>query len=480
MPTISFTSVTTNAIWTAPFATRSVTCRCVGGGASGYRDCDGDDEGGGGGGGGYAEQTRNVSQGTQLFVTVGAGGGSPGCQSGNNGGTSQVVGGPIGVRATGGTTGTDDAGGGGGGFGSIGDIVRSGGSGSDDDSGQDGGGAGNRNGNSGSCGNARGGRGTNTSGNQASCPGGRSGANFGAGGAGNDGGSAGSGARGMCSITWDYEVPRIDSFQISPNPQNSSTGVPSYSTTISWVTSFANSVTLTSSAGETWTSSPVNITNLPQSNANGTSPSSRSYTLTASNDGGSVVSQTQTARARNDNTPSNSWATSFINLEPSTQVTISLGNLAGVDMPTTISTSGSGNFVGSGGSFSGTRNFSDGETIQLRSTTLPFNTDVSGISPGSTFGKTNTKTIVVQTPSGSFNVTFVTRAPRIREDFDYTNNLNKYPYEDIDVISNNPVEYLTSSQIPIDDIEINQEIKANYPDVQISINGGNWQNVREI
>ena len=98
-----------------PFATRNVLIRCVGGGASGYRDCDGDEEGGGGGGGGFA-QSSFVRNGSGFSYTVGVanGGGSPGCDSGQNGTASRLNGGGYNVRATGGRTGNDDSGGGGG------------------------------------------------------------------------------------------------------------------------------------------------------------------------------------------------------------------------------------------------------------------------------------------------------------------------------------------------------------------------------
>jgi hypothetical protein len=282
---------------------------------------------------------------------------------------------------------------------------------------------------------------------------------------------------GSVSVSWSEAAPQINTFNISPNPQNSSGGTPKYTTSISWTTSFASSSTLTSSAGESWSSSPVNITNLPQSNANGTSPSSRSYTVSASNDGGTVT-QTKTVNARNDNTPSNSWTTSFTNLDPSNLVTLGLGTLSGVDMPTSISTSGSGNFIGNSGSFAGTKLFNNGDTIQLRTTTLPFNTDISGET--GIYGKENIKTITVTTPSGSFNVTVGTRAPRINEDFDYANNINKYPYEDIDFVTNTPTEFLTSAQVNANDIEIDMEIKVDKPGAQVSINGGGWQNARSI
>lgn len=479
MPTNSYTNPG-NYSWTAPFATKSVTATVIGGGASGYRDCDGDDEGGGGGGGGFSRSTRNFSEGQTLSITVASGGSSPSCDTGNNGGTSQIRGGPgniVNVRATGGRTGTDDSGGGGGGYSDAGDLTSGGGSGSDDDDGQDGGGAGNQNGNSGRCGNGKGGRGTNLSGSSGSCPGGRSGANYGAGGAGNDGGSAGSGAKGGARIEWDYHNPSITSFSVGNNYNTD--GIPDANVSISWNTQYANSVSINRGVGSVGTSGSLNVNTGLQSNANGTSPASKTYTLTASGPGGTVTS-TKTANVKNDNTPSNSWTTSFTNLEPSTQTVVTIGTLAGVDMPCTISTSGSGNAVGLGGSFSGSRNFNNGNSVQLRTTTLPFNTSLSGVGSNATFGKTNSKTVTVTTPGGSFNVTFTTKAPRIKEDFDYADNVGNYPYEDIDLISNSPSQYATTAQIDADDIEIPMEIKVDKADAQVNINGGGWQNARSI
>ena len=280
----------------------------------------------------------------------------------------------------------------------------------------------------------------------------------------------------------NYDPVSISTFYASPNPQTSSSGTPSYSTTLNWYVNNATTAIITSTDGvDTWAVSrpggflPLN--NLPQSNANGASPATRTYTLTASNPQYSTSSNI-TVSAYNDNTPSNSWTTSFSNLAPSTTVTLTLGTLSGVDMPTTISTSGSGNFVGNGGSFSGSRNFNNGQTVQLRTTTLPYNTDVTGET--GIYGKTNTKTVTVNTPSGSFNVNVTTAAPRINEIFNYADNLGKYPYEDIDLITNTPTEYITSAQIDADDIQIPMEVKVDQADAQISINGGTWQNVREI
>ena len=278
-----------------------------------------------------------------------------------------------------------------------------------------------------------------------------------------------------------YDPVTIYSFFASPNPQNSSGGTPSYSTTLYWSSVNGTSASITSSAGEYYnvgTSGNKTINNLPQSTAGSNSPVSRSYNLTVSNPNSSKSSGTSVS-ARNDNTLSNGWTTSFTNLNPSTLYTLSIGTLSGVDMPTTISTT-AGNFVGNGGSFSGAKNFTNGQAIQLRTTTLPFNTSMSGVASNATYGNTNSKTVTVSYPGGSVDITITTKAPVVKETFNYADNVGKFPYEDIDLVSNNPLEFTASAQITADDIEIAQEVKLDKPDAQVSINNGTWQNVRAI
>lgn len=278
-----------------------------------------------------------------------------------------------------------------------------------------------------------------------------------------------------------YDPVTIYNFFASPNPQNSSGGTPSYSTTLYWSSVNGTSATITSSAGEYYnvgTSGNKTLNNLPQSTAGSNSPVSRNYNLTVSNPNSSKSSGTSVS-ARNDNTPSNGWTTSFTNLNPSTLYTLSIGTLSGVDMPTTISTT-AGNFVGNSGSFSGSKNFNNGQAIQLRTTTLPFNTSMSGVASNATYGNTNSKTVTVSYPGGSVNITITTKAPVVKETFNYADNVGKFPYEDIDLVANNPLEFTASAQITADDIEIAQEVKLDNPNAQVSINNGTWQNVRAI
>ena len=318
--------------------------------------------------------------------------------------------------------------------------------------------------------------------------------------------NSGYGPYGVALQWYDFDPPdppNISSFYAFPNPQNSSSGVPQYSTTLVYNSNGLGltSANITSSpAGDgtgavtiqnpnsTWYHATASgtrwITDLQQSNADVESPTERDYTFTVCN-GGGCVSSTITVQAYNDNTLSNvsnnwidpSWTTSFINAEPNTVYTETLGTIAGVDMPTIISTSGDSNYVGNGESFSESRKFNNGDTLQLRTTSLTFNTTVPA--SGNT-GSTNSKTVPITTPSGTFNVTFTTRAPVVKEIFDYDDRKNEYPYEDIDLITNSPTEHLVSDQIEANDIEIPMEIKVDKPDAQVSINGGVWQDVRSM
>lgn len=412
----------------------------------------------GGGGGGGGSSGVGVD-GVGLFICMGGAGGGGGAsdnRSGAQGGLPSAAASPVStVTPDNGETGGDPGGsdGGGGGGGGAGDNGGAGGIfGLDNNRGGGGGGGGGSTYNPSFvvAGTANGGQGANN---------------------------------GYVSISYDIANAAISSFTANPNPQNSSNGTPQYSTTLTWGTVNATTVTITSSDGETFsglsTTGNLNITNLAQSVTGSNSPRIRGYTLTASNPGSSI-SSTIEVQAFNDNSPSNSWTTSFSNLNPSTEYEFFIGKLSGVDMPTNISVSGSGNFVGKsfGGQFNSSALFNDQDNVILKFTTLPFNTDISGET--GIYGKTNSKTISVTAGTQSFNVTVTTRPPRIAEDFDYSDNVNVYPYEDIDLITNSPVQYLNSAVLTADDIEIPVEIKTNNPDIQVRINNGTWTNIRQI
>lgn len=480
MPSTDYTGPG-NYSWTSPFATRNLTATCIGGGGSGYKDKTDNESGGGGGGAGFGRSTRTIGGGHTVSIRVGNGGARPGNQSSNNGQDSYVSSGLISVYGYGGRGGRDGIGGDG--SGGAGDVTGNGENGQADSNdgteGGRGGGAGKPGGNAGGCGGRpNGGQGVTLDGGNGSCTGGRNGGQYGGGGGGNSsGGEAGGGGNGAVRLVWDFYAPTISYFNGST--QRSSGGTPSSAVTLSWATQYADNVSISELGGQSGNTANFNAP--LQSNANGNSPASKTYTLTASGPGGTVTA-TATVYVYNDNTPSNSWTTSFINLEPNvTDQVLTLGVLSGVDMPTLISVSGAGNFVGNTSKgFSGSRLFDNGDVIQLKTSTLGFNTDISGLSSTATFGKTNSKTVSVSTPGGSFNVTVTTRAPRIKEDFDMNGTQDNYPYEDIDLIANSPTQNISSSQITANDIEIAMEIKVDNPDIEISINNGSWQNARSM
>jgi len=300
--------------------------------------------------------------------------------------------------------------------------------------------------------------------------------------------NSGGGPWGVALDWYGYDPPpppSINSFYASPNPQYSSGGSPAYNSTLTWSatsqTSVSGNITGPNySVNISGTSGSVDVNNLPQSTVGSNSPAQASYTITLYNNGGSGSTST-TISVYNDNILSNfnTWTNSFGNLEPNTQYALSLGTIQGVDMPIVVSSGAAAtNFGTNNGVWGNPRTFTNGQTVFMQTTTLPFNTvvDTNGL-----FGNNNTKTVPVTVGgSGVYNVSVVTKAPRISEDFDISDVVNQLPNPDIDVIPGSPNTYITTGNISIDDIEVAAEVKTNQADAQINVNGSGWQNMREI
>jgi hypothetical protein len=290
--------------------------------------------------------------------------------------------------------------------------------------------------------------------------------------------------------------PSIEDFFANPNPQNSGNdGVPNYDTKLYWsFTAPAGSTYKIRQGGNNGTvlatnpSEPYNITNLPQSTAGTNSPRTRNYTLEVDNGYGVKVYETITVSVRNDAVPSNSWTKTFSDLEPNlTNHTESLGTISGVDMIIKASSPDSAIFFSKNGSngWANPKNFENGDTVYVRTSTLPFNTDISGLSDNATFGKTNTKTFSVSVGDGSsntFDVNYVTRKPKIKESFDLDGEIGAYPDPDIDLRPGDPTPptRLFTETEQTDDIEIDMEIKGDDPNIQVKINNGTWKNIRQM
>ena len=283
--------------------------------------------------------------------------------------------------------------------------------------------------------------------------------------------------------------PVISSFTASPNPQTSGTdGIPNYNTTLSWSASTDLAITSATISSGTYSASATasasgtfQVTNLPQSVAGG-GGASRTYTLTLCHSL-ACATETVTVEVTNDNTPSNTWTTEFTGLNPNTEYVRNLGTLAGIDMVTKVQTTTSGVFFANGAnsSYANPQYFSNGDNVYIKMTTLPFNSDLSGLPPDQTFGKPNPKTVSVTIGSlSAFDVTFTTRPPNIGETFDFDGDAGEYPFEDIDLITNTPSEFAVTQTLNMDDIDVDVEVRTDDPDVQIKINNQPWTYIQEI
>ena len=289
----------------------------------------------------------------------------------------------------------------------------------------------------------------------------------------------------------------INSFTASPNPQLSPLGTPEFDTLLSWSTtngttdpqivSGAFSLSSLAAVGST------TVTNLPQSEAGVNSPASRTYTLSVTNPGSSA-SQDVTVNVTNDNTPATITVDTlpvppdpFTALEAETVYYVRV-DFTGTDMPVRLAPGGAGITV----SLNSTTWSTSPVTIPLgqnfcfiRFTSAPYNpSDVpSGVNgEGLAIGQTNSITISYSIGSVADSFVATTRAPVIEEEFGFAPIivLPTFPDPDIDTVPNTTEEFVQSDPFVADDIEVANEIKTSDPNVQVRINGVDWESTREI
>lgn len=289
----------------------------------------------------------------------------------------------------------------------------------------------------------------------------------------------------------------INSFTASPNPQLSPTGTPEFDTLLSWnttngttdpqIVSGAFSLSALAAVGST------TVTNLPQSEAGVNSPASRTYTLSVTNPGSSA-SQDVTVNVTNDNTPATITVDTlpvppdpFTGLEPDTVYYVRV-DFTGTDMPVRLSPGGAGITV----SLNSTTWSTSPVIIPLgqnfcfvRFTSAPFNPSEvpSGVNgDGLAIGQTNSITISYSIGSVADSFVATTREPIIEEEFNFNPIivLPTFPDPDIDTVPNTTEEFVQSDPFIADDIEVANEIKTSDPNVQVRINGIDWESTREI
>lgn len=501
--------------------TDRIKAACIGAGGSGFRDNDGDDEGGGGGGGGYAVGVTNINIGEQI--TWSQADTSPGRSSGKggtNGGDSYVrrSNGSNIALGDGGKTGTDDSGGGAGGLGTGNLAQAAGSSGSDDDDGQDGGAAAGCS----KCGNERGGQGAtiswsndNPSFGCTGCPGGINAPAFGGGGAGNDDdGTSGNGGKGYAGWAWYWADPVIDSitvtnqYNLTPGTSGGIQNAPSSTVNIAWTTQYTSKVEVRKAGTIYCTdnnggSGNCNINTGLQSVAGSNSPATTFYNVLAFGYGGNFVKQSVNVQVKNDWTPnvSNTWITkTFIDQPPEQTVTLNIGSVQGVDIPVWGYVNDSGCSLGKNISTnSNPFKFNNGDSIYLTIPTPYYEVDITNRTSEQT-GNVSEKTVTVYLGSQNFNVTVKVARPVIQEDFNFGDQGGSFPNPDIDVLDNDEIyndnanAYLVTNQVTLNEIELSRgkiisdigsgeistEVKSSDPNVQIQINNGTWQNVREL
>ena len=239
---------------------------------------------------------------------------------------------------------------------------------------------------------------------------------------------------------------RITSLIATPNPQTSGEdGIPNYNTFLIWEGISVLSAVATRDDGEvsaTWEQReqptdpalpPVfygagskSVNNLFQSVSTGSSQpgSDTTYTLTAT-DGFNIATATVKVKAYNDNCPDDFSIPDQLGREPLEPINISTSPITGIDMVTTVVCSPGLTVLGSGGSgFTTSTTITSGSTLNLRVTTEPFNTDENGL--------VNEKTVSVTV--GCLTVEFIvqTRAPVVKEIFDFGDNQFAYPFPKLD------------------------------------------------
>lgn len=541
MPSQGF-SAGSSGSWTTPFGVNRVRVTAIGGGGSGFSDNDGNEVGGGGGAGAYARADFAVgANGYTINYNIGRGGAvvTDGSRNGNEtrftgpfwnlvarggsggrgtrvGGTASQVNGTNVTLINGGSGGSEDDNYNGGTDGSCGQpeiTAARGGEGGSVIGGR--------------CSyilvacrqvlinffqpgfqarwSGRGGRGIGTGGAQQGCPGSFDGGNWGGGGGGTGNGrnsTTGRGGDGRGRIEWFFGTPTIPSF--TSTDQNSNTG-PSSTVQISWSTTFANDIDIffgsnasgTLIASNVAASGTINYTTGVQSSWPSNSPAVANFFIRASGPGGTATATTS-SNIRNDVNPSNitlpTTATGggdvrlLTELEPETPYVVNLGQISGIDAPTSANTITNGLSISrNGGGFTtGNITFDRNDFLRLRFTTPEFNTSQT---PSGTNG--DGLAIGQYNPASGFtsysfslgpdNYTLNTRVrrPVIEEEFDVLIADGQYPFPDIDTVPGTEDQYQTESFV-IDDIEIDTEIKTSDPDVQVSVNGGNFQDMREL
>lgn len=257
---------------------------------------------------------------------------------------------------------------------------------------------------------------------------------------------------GYITVSYTSIVPQITSFSYSPNPQTSGAdGIPRKTVNLAWQTVDALSVQIDQNVGNV-TSNGVSAGNKTvdtglQSIAGSNSPATRTYTLSAIN-GNNVATSSVTVEVFNDNEPTNFIVPSLFDVEPNIEYVISIGQIDGLDMITSVSAGPDSVQVSKNSiNYSNSIFISNGDSLWVKATSLPLNTDQNGAP--------NVKELYVDVGPVRRYFYLTTREPDIEETFDMGDNKSSWPYPKIDITAATVNPYTVSpTTLTVDDIEL--------------------------
>lgn len=294
--------------------------------------------------------------------------------------------------------------------------------------------------------------------------------------------AGGDGAKGFVYIAANYEPPEILTSSISTQFSDNVQRQPADELTIKGTFKYANEIII-SSGGSTIHSESTSdggidkidhtfSSGLKSNVEGGISPATKTYKLTAKGPGGEV-SVDLVGRVYNDWCPSSLAVPNpaLTDLEPNTDYIFNLGTITGIDMKVLATPVNSQVSVNFGGFTASSLLVSAGDNIRVKMKSALFNMTTTGKQIGERLGYTNPKTGSVTIGCETFEFTYTTRGPRIKEDnFDFGDLVEQVPNQG----PNDPWKYTGDDEVKpylespdriiIEDIEITRppgiEMKA--------------------